>query len=243
VHIPATGPEGFLMGAKGIGGAPERRVVLTRPFCMDATEVTVAAYKACVDAGTCKPPRTWGVWINYPTKLDHPVNKIGWRSARAYCQQRGQDLPTEAQWEWAATGGDGRPWPWGAETPTCEHADFTAGLLEGPASNDGCRGGGTSPVGSTPRGARRWPGGELHDLAGNVWEWTLDSYAPNGNIPKGTPATDPVVTLHDVGPHVTRGGGWNRSGKGIRAQYRAGSPVDYQVPGLGFRCVRDLGPA
>ena len=205
---------------------------------MDATEVTVGAYKVCVDAGACVPPRTWGLWINYPTKVDHPVNKIGWRTARAYCKHEGKDLPTEAQWEWAATGEDERPWPWGKETPTCEHADFTQGILEGPSSDDGCRGGGTSPVGSMPRGDHLWPGGSLHDLAGNVWEWTLDNYTAGSAKVATTAVVDPLELHDEAGAHVTRGGGWNRSAKGIRNQFRGASPVDYQVPGLGFRCVR-----
>jgi len=240
VFIPATGPEGFMMGSGNFGNDPRHRVVLTKPFCFDATEVTVAAYKTCVDAGNCKPPRTWGMWINFPTKSDHPVNKLGWRLARNYCKAQGKDLPTEAQWEWAATGGDERPWPWGSEPATCEHADFTPAVLEGPSSDDGCRGGGTSPVGSTPRGDRVWPSGALHDLAGNVWEWTLDNYAATGKKPGPLTETDPLHLRDEASPHVTRGGGWNRSAKGIRAQFRAGSPVDYQVPALGFRCLRAL---
>lgn len=240
VFIPATSSEGFVMGSGTFGNDPQHRVVLTRPFCIDATEVTVAAYKECVDAGACKPPRTWGMWINYPSRLDHPVNKVGWSEARSYCQYREQDLPSEAQWEWAATGGDGRPWPWGDESPTCLHADFTPGVLERPSSDDGCRGGGTSSVGSTPIGDRLWPSGAIHDLAGNVWEWTLDSYGPVRFLKPDEVSTDPLVTLVDVRTHVIRGGGWNRSGKGIRAQYRGGAPVNYQVPGLGFRCVRPL---
>jgi serine/threonine-protein kinase len=164
------------------------------------------------------------------------VNKVGWVPARAYCKFRGQDLPTEAQWEWAATGGDGRKWAWGNAEPTCEHADFTAGILEGPSSDDGCHGGGTSPVASMPKGDRVYPGGRIHDLSGNVWEWTLDNFGPL----KPDAATDPLHLNNEKGAHVVRGGGWNRSAKGIMVHYRASSPVDYQVPGLGFRCARAL---
>jgi formylglycine-generating enzyme required for sulfatase activity len=240
VYVPATGPEGFEMiaGAEsetkvGLPRQPPHRVVLTRPFCMDATEVTVKAYKECVDAGRCEEPRLWGMWRNYPSKLDHPVNKVHWRHARTYCEFREQSLPTEAQWEWAATGGDGRRWAWGNEHPTCERADFTIGSLTSPSSDSGCQGGGTSPVGSHPSGDRIWPGGHIHDLSGNVWEWVLDIYRPF----RGQPETDPLHLEHEDENHVVRGGGWNRSAVGIRVDYRGGAVVDYQVPGLGFRCV------
>ena len=237
VYVPATGPKGFTMGGELVEPLPARghQVILSRPFCMDATEVTVAAYRACVDATICDPARTWGMWINYPKLSDHPVNKVHYDHAKAYCAWRSQSLPSEAQWEWAASGGDGRMWPWGNETPTCVHADFTPGNLSGPSSDDGCHGGGTSPVGSHPQGDRVWPNGRIHDLSGNVWEWCLDNHLKLGSAPE----TDPVHATLPNGARVVRGGGWNRSGRGIRVDYRAGAPIDYQVPGLGFRCVRN----
>lgn len=237
VYVPATGKDGFTMGANLRAGVDTpHNVVLTKPFCMDATEVTVRAYKACVDAKACEPARIWGMWINYPKLLDHPVNKVHFNHAKTYCEWRGQSLPTEAQWEWAATGGDGRKWAWGDDPPTCEHADYTAGELRSPSSDDGCHGGGTSPVGSLPKGDKEWPDGKIHDLSGNVWEWCLDNYQPWRR------AEDAIDPLHLVAPnatHVVRGGGWNRSDVGIRTHYRASAVVDYQVPGLGFRCVRN----
>ena len=237
VYVPATGTKGFQLGdgVKGSQVDKPHTVVLTTPFCMDATEVTVGAYKACVDAGKCEQPRIWGQWINYPKAVDHPVNKVHYDHAQTYCTQRGQSLPTEAQWEWAATGGDGRKWAWGNELPTCEHADFTPGILHGPASDDGCNGGGTSPVGSHPKGAKRGPAGNIHDLTGNVGEWCLDNYRPY----KSDRQVDPLPLDYPRGAHVVRGGGWNRSHRGVRAQFRGGAPVDYHVPGLGFRCVRN----
>jgi formylglycine-generating enzyme required for sulfatase activity len=218
---------------------PPHRVVLTQPFCMDATEVTVKAYKACVDAGSCEKPTPWGIWRNYPTHSDHPVNKVDWKHAKAFCEAHGKTLPSEAQWEWAATGGDGRKWPWGNERPTCKHGDLTPGILEGPASDDGCHGGGTSPVATHPDGDRIWPDGRIHDLAGNVWEWVLDNYQPY----PGNREVDPVHLRVPDGVHALRGGGWNRSGAGVRTQFRGGAAVDYRVPGVGFRCVRNVASA
>jgi formylglycine-generating enzyme required for sulfatase activity len=97
----------------------------------------------------------------------------------------------------------------------------------------GCGGGGPSPVGSHPKGDRVWPGGAIHDLAGNVWEWTEDSFAP---LLKDF-QTDPVVR-NTTGSHVIRGGGWNRSYAAMAVTYRGAAHYDYQVPALGFRCVR-----
>jgi formylglycine-generating enzyme required for sulfatase activity len=248
VYIPATPAAGFVMGRGFLAGEKARRfgrghltdsdrphrVVLTRPFCMDATEVTVRAYQACVDAGRCQPPKIYEIFANYPKRPDHPVNEVSWDKARAYCEAQSKRLPTEAEWEWAATGGDGHRWPWGDEEPTCEHADFTIGLLVSPGGDSGCHGGGTSPVAAHPRGDKRWPGGVLHDLAGNVWEWCQDTYAPYAE----GDAVDPLVESPRVLVHVVRGGGWNRPSFGIQSAFRGAAVHTYEVPGLGFRCVR-----
>ncbi|RLB57958.1 MAG: hypothetical protein DRI90_17350 [Deltaproteobacteria bacterium] len=236
VYIPATAPQGFTLGT-GLRGKVDKphQVVLTRPFCIDTTEVTVKAYEACVKASKCEEPRLWGMWINYPKLANHPINKVSWPQGKTYCETQGKSLPTEAQWVWAATGGDGRQWPWGNEKPTCDHADFTPAILAGPSSDDGCQGGGTSAVSTHPKGNKVWPSGTIHDLAGNVWEWMLDNYVPF----TGKDETDPLHLDNPQGVHVVRGGGWNRSGRGIRADYRGGAVVGYQVPGLGFRCVRN----
>jgi formylglycine-generating enzyme required for sulfatase activity len=221
---------------RGEGVDPPHRVVLTRPFCMDATEVTVKAYRTCVEAGACEPPRWWGLWRNYDDGRDeHPVNKVDWRQAKRYCEHVDKSLPSEAQWEWAATGGDGRRWAWGNDPPDCSRADFTPAILRRPSSNDGCHGGGTSEVGSLPAGDKLWPDGHIHDLSGNVWEWCLDNYHPW----TGEDEVDPLHLRAEDSVHVVRGGGWNRSARGIRVDYRGGAVVDYRVPGLGFRCVRN----
>ena len=212
------------------------RVVLTKPFCLDATEVPVRAYAQCVAADRCKAPPPYGRFTTYPTQPDYPVNKVDWTNAKAYCEFRGKTLPSEAQWEWAATGGDGRRWPWGNEPPDCTRADYTAAVLPSPSGDAGCHGGGPSPVGSHPAGDKLWPSGAIHDLAGNVWEWCLDNYLPYGTAPE----TDPVHLISEVGAHVVRGGGWNRSARGILSAYRGGAIFSYHVPGLGFRCA--LGP-
>lgn len=253
VYIPATGPDGFIMGkgltmgdsartfAKGHHANSDipHRVILTKPFCMDETEVTVRAMKACVDAGRCDPPKIAEVRANYPIKLDHPVNETNFHKARKFCAAHGKSLPTEAQWEWAATGGDGRTWPWGDEPPTsCEFADFTLGLLISPGGDSGCHGGGSSEVKAHPRGNKIWPAGALYDMAGNVWEWCEDVYLPY----KPDTQTDPRVDNPHVLVHVVRGGGWNRPARGIQSAFRGAAIDSYEVGGLGFRCVQNPAP-
>jgi formylglycine-generating enzyme required for sulfatase activity len=252
--VPKTPAEGFSMGTgeqtqeymKGLRLPPgvktfdtPHRVVLSKPFCMDAREVSAADYDACVTKGACTQTKV-AMWTNaggrHPTL---PVNNVDWKQSRAYCRERGQELPTEAQWEWAARGEDGRVFPWGNEPPTCEHADFTPGVLEAPAADAGCHGGNASVSGSHPKGDRVWPAGRIHDLAGNVWEWTLDNTAP---YPTDALTVDPLVATEVEKTHMVRGGGWNRSGVGIKAAYRGSAVVGYQRPGLGFRCVRNPAP-
>ncbi len=252
VYIPATGPEGYVMGKGFTMHATGRevgkghlansdvphKVVLTRPFCMDETEVTVAAYKECVDARACDAPKIAEVRANYPKKPDHPVNEVSWPKSKKFCEAHDKSLPTEAQWEWAATGGDGRKWPWGDEFPTCEYADFTIGILISPGGDSGCHGGGSSPVKAHPRGNKTWPTGALYDMGGNVWEWCLDTYLPYAE----GDAVDPLVVVPNAGVHIVRGGGWNRSARGIQAAFRGAAIYTYEVGGLGFRCVRNPAP-
>lgn len=253
VYIPATPPEGFTMGrgktsygfgnrasgntGSGVADTPHK-VVLTKPFCMDAFEVTVADYKKCVDAGKCTLPDTRTAWKVFPDKPTMPANMIDWKQSLAFCTFAGKTLPTEAQWEWAASGPDGRNYPWGEEKPSCDLADFTPGDLPSPACDCGCHGGGASPVGSHPKGDKEWPGGKIHDLAGNVWEWCLDNYSRFDT----RPATDPLYKTNDEAPHVVRGGGWNRSGAALTTSFRGTAIVGYQRPALGARCILNPKP-
>jgi formylglycine-generating enzyme required for sulfatase activity len=234
VWVPPTGAEGFVMqkGAK-VG---QHRVVLTRGFCLDANEVTVREYARCVEAHACREPWKGDPFSMYPGKPDFPVNMVGWTKARAFCEWAGKRLPTEAEWEWAATGPDQTKYPWGnAPEPTCEYVDFTRfGAPKFEAGADvGCGGGGPSPVGTHPKGDKVWPDGAIHDLAGNVWEWVEDSFEAF----KSDNATDPLVRA-ETAVHTLRGGGWNRSWAAMEVTFRGASHYDYEVPALGFRCAR-----
>jgi formylglycine-generating enzyme required for sulfatase activity len=220
--------------SKGLKGA--HHVVLTHGFCMDQNEVTVREYARCVEAGACKEPWRGDPYSTYPSHPDEPVNLVSWAKAQSFCTWAGKRLPTEAEWEWAATGPEQNRYPWGNEPePSCDTCDYTKfGAPKWEAGGDiGCGGGGPSPVGTHPRGDRVWPGGAIHDLAGNVWEWVEDAFAPLAS----DAVTDPVVRL-DVAVHAIRGGGWNRSYAAMVVTYRGAAHYTYQVPALGFRCVR-----
>jgi len=248
VYIPATGPDGFMMGRGKPGEFDQKhKVVLTHPLCMDQTEVTVAAYRRCVEAGHCTIPQLRDINSNYRPAYHrdkHPVNMVNWMQATAYCKSRGQALPTEAQFEWASGHGDGRTWPWGNKpAPTCDNhfADFTPGGApkSDPAGDVGCYGGDTSPVKSL-KGIDRWPDGDLYEIGGNVWEWTADCYVAYPSTPQVDPSPQSHPRLHgDCYVRSLRGGGWNRSDHSMHPWVRAASKRTYRVGGLGFRCVRD----
>lgn len=250
VYVPATGPAGFVAGLGTHGKRDQpHRVVLTRPFCVDATEVTVAAYRECVEQRACPLPQLGDINSNYrygAERADHPVNQVNFEQATFFCASLGKQLPTEAQWLWAAGHGDGRKYPWGAEEPTCENglADFTpeGSPKTDPAGDVGCHGGGTSPVKAHPRGKSSWPSGDLFDLGGNVWEWTRDCYVDYPSEDQVDPSPQVHPALRDsCFVRTLLGGGWNRSKMAMQVGWRAGSKWTYRVPGLGFRCVREPG--
>ena len=113
----------FLMGTNRgeKDEAPEHEVKLQDNFLFSKTEVTHKQYKACVDAGDCSTPATgsgcvWGT----PDSDDLPINCVNWRQANDFANFVGLRLPTEAEWEYVASSGDGRTYPWGEDEPSCE---------------------------------------------------------------------------------------------------------------------------
>ncbi|MBI5511560.1 MAG: SUMF1/EgtB/PvdO family nonheme iron enzyme [Deltaproteobacteria bacterium] len=215
-------PGMFVMGTND-GPENERpaRQVILKGFQLDRTEVTVAAYRQCVDAGACSPPRDGGAcnWGHTERKL-HPVNCVTWFQANAYCSWSGKRLPTEEEWEYAACGSDGRTFPWGVEPP----GDQLCWDGEGNDLGKGNRHG-TCVVGSHPRD--RSPFGVL-DMGGNVWEWVATPYRPYGDTSSVTEERS------------DRGGGWGYEGAaGVRCKDRFHKAPSFSKDVLGFRCARD----
>ena len=193
-------------------------------FEIDKTETTVSAYGACWSAGPCETPLKYSSGCNWGIagKEDHPVNCLDWDDAKAYCEWSGKRLCTEAEWEKAARGTDGRRYPWGNAEPTCTLAVM-----------NGCPGD-TQAVGSIPAGAS--PYGAL-DMAGNVWEWVADWY--DSSYYSSSPASNP--TGPDSGSYrVLRGGSFDYVSSFLRASGRGGVTPSLAYDYLGLRCCRSL---
>lgn len=165
-----------------------------------------------------------------------PANCVSWYVAFAFCVWDGGRLPTEAEWEVAAANGeDGLRYPWGNSTPAADkHAVFDC-LGDGVI---GCTPNDILPIGSRINGANKW--GHL-DLAGSVWEWTLDYYDATYYQAIGTCAAcacNNCSNLSELTPRVIRGGGFTSTGNMLRATARASkSPISADAY-TGFRCVR-----
>ncbi len=164
---------------------------------------------------------------------DHPVVQVSWNDAAAYCEWSGGRLPTEAEWEKAARGTDGRRYPWGDLALAGNLLNFADLNLDTSWADDTIDDGYrfTAPVGSYPDGAS--PYGVL-DMAGNVWEfvgdWYVEDYyaiSPADN-PTGPPAGDFIVI---------RGGSWSRVPRFARTAARLRFTPGNRDSGLGFRCV------
>ncbi|HKP85296.1 MAG TPA: SUMF1/EgtB/PvdO family nonheme iron enzyme [Blastocatellia bacterium] len=240
-------PEGMVMVPAGVYTIgrndesdlekPEHTVNLPA-FFIDRTEVTNADYKKFVDATSRKPPANWNGGTYPPDRADYPVTSITWQDAADYAQWAGKRLPTEAEWEAAARGSDGRRYPWGNDWRTSfANIDVKAGKKnyeprEYPKE--------IKPVGQYAEGAST--SGAL-DLVGNVWEFTADEF----RLYPGNPINIEEIRL---GPNlklklepgktyrIIRGGAFDGD-KTHDASYRGLIDASQPYAKTGFRCVKD----
>ncbi len=252
VYIP---PGEFMMGTvfgddeTNPDESPRHKVIISRGFWMSTTEVTVGAYKKFALA-TGRQMHREPKWTDEgkPYNInpgwryeEHPIVKVNWNDAVAYCQWIGGRLPTEAEWEYAARAGTTTEYHWGnSESQIDRYANYADKSFDSKfsdskswgdkAHNDGYSG--TSPVGTFEPNA--WG---LYDMSGNVYEWCSDWY--DDNYYQGRRVfTDPQ------GPssgryRVLRGGSWSSRARSVRSALRLRFMVSHRYSVAGFRIVRD----
>lgn len=263
VYVPATSFH-LLSEAKWSGPVPGGSTPASDPagylthvgaFYIDRTEVTAGAYAECVAKGACPTLEAGDTMSPNHTSIctygragleSHPVNCVTHVEATKFCAFLGKRLPTETEWELAARGTTGRPFPWGDEYPSPKHLNgcdaslqreapkinetYTSMWGDTPDGDDGWAF--TSPVGSYPAGAS--PYGVL-DLAGNVEEWTSDPWwTPTASGPPSAPSAS------STNDWVVRGGAWDlNSAESFSTTRRLQSEGGTRASWLGFRCARD----
>ncbi|MDH3674960.1 MAG: formylglycine-generating enzyme family protein, partial [Anaerolineae bacterium] len=218
-------PDFFNMGSSTGDSleAPEHPVLLDG-FLIDLFEVTNADYRQCVAAGGCTRSGTADSFTHSgyrdsPTFDDYPVISVNWDQANGYCLWAGKRLPSEAEWEFAASGPQNFTWPWGNS--------FDPSLSAASATD-------TQPVGSYPGGTS--PFG-LFDMAGNVNEWIADTF--NEDYYATSPATNPINKAPGAG-RVFRGGSFdNPNGDFYTSSRRYGNVRSFSEVDVGFRCAAD----
>ena len=227
----------FLMGSpEGVGRQDERpqRVVYLEAFGIDQVEVTNERYMAFVKAtGHRTPPNPYGTGpLISVTGIEHlPVVQTTWYDAKAYCTWAKKRLPTEAEWEKAARGTDGRIYPWGNELPTTKRANFDREWEDEKTLH---------PVGSMPDGDSPYG---VKDMAGNVREWVSDWY--DADYYKDAPKSNPPGPDKKGVVRSIRGGSWHSPASDITTTARGRGGFALQTHGTGFRCARsfDNGPS
>ncbi len=209
---------------------PRRRIYLSA-FRIDRFEVTRDAYAACVMAGACVPARTptGDPQLGQPSM---PVTGVDWNDATAYCAFVGGRLPTESEWERAARGTSGRRYPWGQQ-----FNDRLANFGQGNEGDgvDGYRQ--LAPVGAFPDG--QTPAG-VHDMAGNVWEWTSDQLATEADWHQGLAVDPHTASSGETSGRILRGGSWLTTALQLRTTVRLPAPSVAFARDVGFRCAYDV---
>jgi len=248
-------------GGNGLADERPERLVFLHSFFLDRFEVTNQDYAGFVDLTGYRAPANnnpastiWDGPVPPPGIAKHPVVNVSWDDAEAYCRWSGKRLPTEAEWEKAARGTDGRHYPWGNDWDrtkansasywagrTVEFqsgADWDAFWLKGDgarlAKEKGINGEIlTMPVGSFPDAVSPYG---VHDLAGNVAEWVQDWYDPN--YYRQAPLSNPPGPERGAIKSM-RGGSWLKPAISMRTSDRDWGIMDSRPSGTGFRCAKD----
>ena len=235
----------FTMGTNDVGSgwhqgnpneSPEHKVRLGA-YLMDQYEVTIERYAKFMEGAGHPAPPLWDEEA-VTSAGDRPVVGVDWADAAAYCKWAGKRLPTEAEWEKAARGTDGRRYPWGEMQPFVDIANYNRGLwvsyavtlvpvtsgIKGMSIRHGLKEGGKSPYG-------------LFHMAGNAAEWVNDWY--DREYYKGSPKENPKGPAESE-KKVLRGGSWGDPPRNIRVTARFSATPDYRDQSIGFRCALDV---
>ncbi len=242
VRIPA-GP--FIMGSdkKVDRNAyqpefPQRKVSLDA-YDIDKFEVTTVQFLKFVLATNRAPLIDWQYdGGNFQeTMVSHPVMHVSWFDADAYCQWAGKRLPTEAEWEKAARGEDGRIYPWGNQMAGLSRANFGRTGLSGPVRDRPERLLLYPPIISVDKYDNAVSPYGVFQMAGNVAEWVADWYDPKyyATAPEKNPKGPETGTQRSF-----RGGGWIDSTPSVRVAQRNGTDPNTKMNWMGFRCARDV---
>ncbi len=205
-----------------MGNGRDEHTVELPPFYMDQYEVTNRQYADCVREGACQPPlrvnsATHSSYYEAPDFADSPVVWVNWAMASAYCEWRGARLPTEAAWEKAARGTEGRPYPWGAGIDR-HLANY--GLFEGDLL----------PVGRYEDGQSAYG---IYDLSGNAWEWVSSL-----NYPYPYRPNDGRESPTEIGKRILRGGSWRSEPEFLYTYFRYEADQTTADLDIGFRCAK-----
>jgi formylglycine-generating enzyme required for sulfatase activity len=209
----------FVMGNDNSGDDEKTaHMVYLDAFYMDTYEVTNALYKDCVDTGSCTPPKYTSTGYYGNSQFDdYPVVYVDWYQALNYCEWHGTRLPTEAEWEKAARGVDGRTYPWGQEID-CSKANYESCVGE------------TTKVGIYVDGKSLYG---VYDMTGNVMEWVSSLYKPYPYDPN-----DGRESLTALGERVLRGGSYKCSPGSSDTAFRGLYDPATAFENRGFRCAK-----
>lgn len=217
---------------------PQRKVFLDA-YEIDKYEVTTVQYLKFILATDRPPLVDWKYdGGNFQsTMASHPVMHVSWYDADAYCKWAGKRLPTEAEWEKAARGEDGRIYPWGNQMAGLSRANYGRSGLSGPVRDRPERLLLYPPIISVDKYENAASPYGVFQMVGNVAEWIADWYEPKyyATAPEKNPKGPEKGTQKSF-----RGGGWIDSTPSVRAAQRNGTDPNTKMNWLGFRCARDV---